>query len=517
VLLLAVPVLGLVLSLAGGLALLSRVGSPRGWPRAVWGVVAASVSALAIHAALIPAGPFVYYDEFLHADATASIAGRGSPHPCCGYEDGRCIEGGPIMWPLATHVAAATGLLGHRDITTVNGAAARAGFNRIASLLTPLAAFAWIFLLIGDAAAAAVAAVVLALWPGALRLQTTGDLSPGATFFLALLLGATECWRLRPGWAGAAATIGLLALTCHARMEMSLVVPWIFWRALWPAAGRRQRLVPLMIATPVIVLPLYWLYRTGAQQQTLGWTNGLHTSLDYLRAHAPGNAAFFLRPNGALPAAAVLALIGLLTLTGLRLLPLAATVVALFTFDSAYHIGMFRPNDGPDGFRYTLPIVLLALPFVAAAMHAWFPENPGRMRTISYVVVVLVLVGPLVPQRRFLSAVRQVEPLDEMITRYKPRGSWSPADIIVTRSVAFSRAMTGAPNIIERCSVDHAEDFIHRHGGRAHYLRSWGDGGPTKLKGLCATAALPAERSPDGKGAWLFDYGSCPLFEQLGR
>jgi hypothetical protein len=162
-------------------------------------------------------------------------------------------------------------------------------------------------------------------------------------------------------------------------------------------------------------------------------------------------------------------------------------------------------------------MVLLALPFLAAAMQTLVPILPGRFQTATIVVLALVLIGPLAGQRRFLSTVRQVAPLDEMIAQYKPRGGWSSDDVLVTRSVAFTHAMTEAPNIVERCSAQQAEDFAHRPGVHAHYLRSWGDGGPTRLKSLCASAVLSAGRSPDNRGPWLYDYGYCPLFQQLGR
>src|SRR2546429_3008739 len=54
---------------------------------------------LTIGRAFVPAGPVVYYDEYLHAEATETLADTAVGHPCCRYEGGRCIAGGPILWP----------------------------------------------------------------------------------------------------------------------------------------------------------------------------------------------------------------------------------------------------------------------------------------------------------------------------------------------------------------------------------------------------------------------------------
>ena len=132
-----------------------------------------------------------------------------------------------ILWPLATHVASAVVM---RLSGISDGARAQWILNRIASVLSPLAAFTWCFALFGDPIAALLASMSIAFWPGAIRLQSTGDLSPGATFFLLLALCSVELWRRRPDWAGAMATSGFLALACHSRMEMSLCAPWILWQ-----------------------------------------------------------------------------------------------------------------------------------------------------------------------------------------------------------------------------------------------------------------------------------------------
>ncbi len=479
-------------------------------PRAAWLVLAGCATAVALHAQYVPSGPVVYYDEFLQAEATANIARRASPQPCCGYESDRCVEGGPVMWPLATHVASSLFLIGHGDASTASAQAARAAFNRVASFAAPWAAFVWVLLLVGNAWAAALAGFLYALWPGAIRVQGSGDLAAGTALFLLALMCALEAWRRYPGWAGATATLGCLALTCHARLEMSLVLPWVLWRARDARAGRLPGWALLLVGSVLIVAPLIGLYLEGARVQTEGWTNGVDRSLEYLRRHAPGNLAFLFETDGASPALAVLAAGGLVSRAGRRWWGLALTAAGFFLFISAYHLGSFRRVDGFDGFRYAIPIVVLLLPFVGAAVAAILPARPGLMRSGLLAALVLCVAAPTFLQaRRFLALPRLVARLDTQIRNELPDPRWARGDVVVTRSVAFARGVSGATNIVERCSGERAAEAIRTAGERGFYLRSWNDPGPTVLPGLCTTPLSRAGYSPDGKGPWLFQYAPC--------
>lgn len=482
VLLLVVPLVGALLAIIGGLLLFVQA---KGWrrlpPRPFWLVLLGCATAAAIHDRFVPEGPVVYYDEFLHAETTANLALHRSPHPCCGYANHECVPGGPIEWPLSTHLAGAA-LMSVSESRTVQGAMlARQRFNRFASLAAPPLAFAWVLLLIPDALAAMLVALALALWPGALRLQSTADLAPGAMFFLLLLLLAVELERRRPGWPARLVTIGLLALTCHARLELALVLPWVLWRS--PARWLT------LAATPLIVAPLAWLYLDG-RSSTIGWSPDVG---EQLRRHLPLNLAFLFSMKGALPGIAVLALVGA---TRRALWPLAATLLGLLLFISTYTFGEFRPDA--DGFRYALVIVVLMLPLAAAGVNA-LTERASAPRPVVGLILAVAVLGPLAAQGPVLQMANPVEQLDQLVRDSSLR-TLRPRTI-VTRSVAYARARTDAPHIVERCTEG---GFDHLFETGPLYLRTWGDVGPEPYRYGCSQW-VPATvgPSPDGLGPWL--------------
>jgi hypothetical protein len=478
--LLFVPMLGSLLSLLGGAILLRRAKVRRPAPP-FWLVLAGSLAAVVAHEAIVPSGPVVYYDEFLHAETTTNLATQLNPHPCCGYAEGRCQQGGPIEWPLATHLtsAAVMKVTGGSDVQA--GMVARQRLNRFASFVAPLLAFSWVSLLVPDALAALLVALALALWPGAIRLQTTADLTPGAVLFLLLLLIAVELDRRRPSWGSTLTTVGLLAVACHTRLEMALVLPWILWRS--------PRKLILLAATPFILAPLVWLYVEG-RSSTIGWSPDL---TQQLVRHLPLNLSFLLSARGALPGLALLTLIGA---TRRDLLPLLATALGLLLFISTYTFGEFRPDA--DGFRYANVIVVLLLPLAAAGAHAVL-ARASAPRPMICLMLAAAVVGPVAAQRSILTQTNPVAALDHLIESSSLR-SLHPKTI-VTRSVAYARARTDAPNIVERCTEG---GFDHLLETGPLYLRTWGDVGPEPYRYGCSEW-IPGTvgASPDGQGPWL--------------
>jgi len=381
------------------------------------------------------------------------------------------------------------------------GLVARETFNRLASLAAPLLVFLWIMQLLGDAPAAVVAAIAWGCWPGARRLESSGDLMPGAIFFLLLLLCAVELWRRDPNWSGALAVCGLMALTFHSRLEMVWVTPWIVWRAGGVPRGR----MIVLGCWPFVVAPLAWLYRSGAEHRTLGWNATIRGTLEFLRAHAPENALYFLKPAVAAPLLVAFVVAGMLLPAGRRLVGLALTAGLFFAFDSSYHVGRYDPAYGFDGFRYALPVVALLLPFVSVAAA----EVTRRLTGVGFAIMVLAVVVPATGHEAFLSATPANAALNEAIHDRRDRGDWRPGDVFVTRSVAYARAMTGARNIVERCSLDEGARLLRTSGRDAFYLRSWGAQGAVPIGGLCGHPVTALGESPDRLGPWLYKYAAC--------
>ena len=190
-----------------------------------------------------------------------------------------------------------------------------------------------------------------------------------------------------------------------------------------------------------------------------------------------------------------------------QLLLLTATVVVWVVFDSAYHIGDFRPLDGSDGFRYALPIAALLAPLVAAGSIGFVSLK--LVRVVFVLVLFSAVFATSLLTRPFLQSVGRVAQMEPMANEKLSRRTWTDADVLITRSVAFAHAKTNAPNVFERCSINQIDAATSRDGSVTWYLRSWGDGGATKLERTCPHAASAVPDSPDGLGQWLFEYGIC--------
>lgn len=496
--LLMVPVCGALLAIVGAGLLAKTV--PRAALRSIWiGLLLTAIPPL-LHSRFVPNGPVVFYDEFLHAEASANLAAGDGPFACCSYQAGRCVAGGPILWPLSTQAATAAllRLTGATDVT--GGMRLRSSFNRMASAAAPPLAWGWSLLLLGDPWAAAFSGLAVAVWPGALRLQSTGDLTPGAILFLLLLLCAVEVYRRRPGWPATIALVGFMALTFHARLEMALITPWLLWRL----SRRGPRVARLTIAGAwlAVVAPLVWLYLDGTAHHAFGWEASRDHSLDFIRAHAAANLGFFLDASGALPALLPLALAG--TALGPRrgLPALTATAAGLFLFESAYHAGDFRLS-GSDGFRYAVSIAVLLAPAAGFAVGTLVRVLPRSLRAAAFGGAVALIVVPLRSALPFLARENVVAASDRAMRAYAAQHPWAANDTIISRSVAYSRELSGAGTIFERCAVS-------RPSRQDWYLRSWNDHGPSVFPGLCARPAAGAADPGDGLGPWLFRYGDCP-------
>jgi hypothetical protein len=292
-----------------------------------------------------------------------------------------------------------------------------------------------------------------------------------------------------------------MGLAFHARLEMALVSPWLIWR-LSRSGPPRTRLAIFCVWT-LVIAPLAWLYVDGTSHHVFGWETSRDRAVDFVRAHAQQNLSFFLDPTGALPVLLPLALIG--TVAGIRrgILPLTGTAAGLFLFVSAYHSGDFRLS-GSDGFRYAVAIAVLLAPAAGWTVAVIVERLTGIFRSAVFAGSVAVLLVPLRSAFPFLARENVVAHADHALRTYLARHPWDAEDVLVSRSVAYSREITGADTIVERCSPRASSSHLW-------YLRSWNDPGPSLFPGLCPDP-VPGTFDPgDGRGPWLFRYGPCTV------
>jgi hypothetical protein len=282
---------------------------------------------------------------------------------------------------------------------------------------------------------------------------------------------------------------------------MALVTPWLLWR-LAGSGPLRMRLL-ILLAWILILAPLVWLYVDGTAHHAFGWEASRDRAVDFVSAHAGPNLRFFFEAEGALPALLPLALVGTLFGVHRALLPLLATAVGWFLFVSAYHSGDFRLS-GSDGFRYAVAIAALLSPAAGWAVGAIAQRLRGLLRPVVFGVAVALLVLQLPTALPFLARENIVAQSDHAVRAWAIHHPWESTETVVSRSVAYSRAITGAPGILERCSPLRASSHLW-------YLRSWNDPGPSVVPGVCPAPEPGTAESGDGLGPWLFRYGPCTV------
>ncbi len=481
-------------------------------------------------------GPAVYYDEFNHAESTATLGAGLGPVCCVAYLGGECLAGGPPVWPQATHVAAATLLPLFSGEGPEQGRRARSTFSVLASLALPPLLFLWLILLGASPASALVCEAAFALLPARIKLLHTAALMPGALLALTLTLLLVEACRRRPGLLRFTALSAALVVTLHTRLEMALVLPLLFWRFLHANPGTEglsnlhsnpgteglsnqpanpgtepsrpgtegpsyRPLAWLAVAilafvSLVALAPLAWLWWAGSQQGAAGWGDSAGEHLRHLSSHLPGNILFLLDVRYASPVYLVGALGGIVLL-GARFLGWAAGALLFLLFYSAYHIGTFAPAETLDGWRYSLVPLLLVAPALAAGIE------PILRRSLPAAGLVGLLLFPTLVHAPFLGRAHPLRTLDSAFVAGAPnRGDGgSPGPLVVSPETAWVRCLSGL-DVVSPADLGAPSARAALAQRQAWYVRAWNDAPPVDGWGAAPVAEVPP--SPDGLGPWLY-------------
>lgn len=483
-----------------------RLRLPDGWGRPAWmALLLVLVCALPV-ALYVARGTAVYFDEYHHGAITESIASGHLPYSCCRYEDGQCVRGGPLLWPVSTHVIAAA--LEPFFPEPGSGLAARRMVNLFFTLVAPVLAWAWLTLLTGRSGPAFGAAVAWGLFPPRLKLAFSGALMPGTVFLLlALLLGVELVRRYPRSLAGIVAAGALLALTLLGRIEMFLVVPWCLWRLADAfRVGGPVRVLVLGASLPLLSLAsLVLLVALGVRASTAGWGPGLRELVDTFIAHVPGNIMFLPAPAAGAPLLVLAALLGAF-LPGAGIARMAGvTALVLLAFYSMYFIGVFEPRETFDGWRYSIPVALFLAPAATLGLDLAWRGSVGS-RALSAGVLAVLLGVQFLPQRAFLEKPHPLRILDDAISRWAldRRNAGEAPDLLLSAQPPHIHDLTGLDSGI--LDLGAAE---LKAGRRVAYLREPFQPPKKPPEGLCLRPLEDTDWVQDRRGPMLFDVLLC--------
>jgi len=480
---------------------------------------------------LVPPGHAVYYDEFNHAETTANLAAGDGGVCCLEYAAGKCRAGGPIVWPLSTHMAAAGLAMTIRDQNPPRrGVAARQALNFFYSLASILLIVAWLRRLEFRFGTSLFMAAGYGLLPARLKLVSSGALMPGALFFLVLSLLAAEMYRRDPRLRNLLFVCAAMVLTLHSRLEMFLVVPPLLWRIGGTSpredSGRPWPVLLFLVAVFLIAeAPLAWLWWEGGRQGAAGWSESAGRSLEHLASHLPGNLMFLVNPRFASPGLIIGGLVGSLWLRRDGGWGWTVAGLASLLFYSLYHIGTFAPHETLDGWRYSLIPTLLILPAAAALVERLFGCFGGKAtaRVAFHATVAGILTLPVALQTDFLTKEHPLGSFSGDLRRLPEIVDGLPArpTTLITTEVAWVKAVSGLDATQSPIGSDPAEPSgppgTEGHMGPTLLIRAWGEQPPTGTEDGATHlgkqsawtdghVVVPVEglNDPgDGKGPWL--------------
>ena len=384
-LLLAIPFLALfgasVLLFAKFSAILHFFRNLQRWEIASMAGMVIVLSALAY--GLSPHGPVVYFDEFQHAEATANTIEKLDPHGCCEYRNGECLQGGPMLWPLASHVAALPFWFLASDDNPVRRAFKARTFANILWLgLSPALITLWLLLLFKRPSLAHAGGWLWVFNPILAKLMFSASLMPSAVGLSLMALIALERWRSSEKVLDFLLVTFLLIATIHTRMEMALIAVWLPFRV--RTSGTKHLSWLLFFLLIASALPLGFLYSNGAAGGAAGWNETLSQSWTHLLVHLPANLAF-LAGSLHVPLLLPLAVVGIICeRTNSRTLGLLLTSLGFLLFYSAYHIGRFDPEQSFDGWRYSSMVTLFSSSSRCGRMGSSVANSPFYLAQDSY-------------------------------------------------------------------------------------------------------------------------------------
>lgn len=434
----------------------------------------------------VSSGTVVYYDEFHHGSITEAIGTGSLPLPCCSYENGVCKRGGPLLWPLSTHVlsVAALPFFSGPD----RGLQARRATSLIATLIAPGLMWVWAMQLNPAPWPAAIATIAWSLFAARMKLSFSGALMPVTIVLMISLLIAVEAART-PDKRRFVTLCGLVILTMQSRTEMFLCLPWCIWRL-----RNTTALKPFIVASIASLIPVSWMVAIGSTHSAAGWNPDLKDFFRYLAEHSQNNFMAFTGISTGVPILFVLAISALIA-RQYRAIALAcfSSAAILFLFYSSYHIGVFTPDS--DGWRYMVPISVFITPLGSA----------GLSYITSRFKFALLITAALVPALYpFQHNFRSVSPAISGLVDSLGSCVFSHDTVAVTTQPAFVRTVTGLNNI-----VDLVTPALAIEGRHAVYIRLWQKLRPVSVLGRCLRANSCSKDPGDGLGPIVFDLVDC--------
>ncbi|MBI3554063.1 MAG: glycosyltransferase family 39 protein [Elusimicrobia bacterium] len=255
--------------------------------------------ALLIRLFLVPAAHQVYFDEFEHFNIAENLArlGRFAESLAGGRPDLDVLE--VPTWPGLYHVLLALCLR-----VRPSGETAPFILNAVLSSLSVAALYAASMLLLGDALAALLAALVWAVSPLHLQFSVSGDLTACSLLWIAVSFAALGVHLRRSSRDSYLLLLASLALAANARFENMLLAP-VFAAAL-TRSGRKWRpndgLARLAEAAFAALLAAPLLLAARNRHNGLaGFDASLAATVGSLWSNAAGNAWFLLRTPEAGP------------------------------------------------------------------------------------------------------------------------------------------------------------------------------------------------------------------------
>ncbi len=435
---------------------------------------------------LSPHGPVVYFDEFQHAEAMANTIEKLDPHGCCEYRNGECLQGGPMLWPLTSHVAALPFWFLASDDNPVRRAfKARTFANILWMGLSPALITLWLLLLFKRPSLAHAGGWLWVLNPIPAKLMFSASLMPSAVGLSLLALIALERWRNSEKVLDFLVVTFLLIATIHTRMEMALIAVWLPFRLRTSGTKRLSWLLFFLLVASA--LPLGFLYSNGAAGGAAGWNETLSQSWTHLLVHLPANLAF-LAGSFHVPLLLPLAVIGIFCeRKNSRTLGLLLTSLGFLLFYSAYHIGRFDLEQSFDGWRYSSMVTLFLLPLAAVGWDRVWQIPHFTSRKIATGTIVVAMIWILLGQQSFRAARHPLHALDEwMQQRFESEKDKETDPITLrfyTKETAYVRAF--CKHDISEWNVDrYKREALKRPTIENRYLRSWNEAVPEDLPGL---------------------------------
>ncbi len=420
---------------------------------------------------LSPRGPLVYYDEFQHAEATSNLVFRLDPHGCCAYHNGECLPGGPILWPLASHVAAAPFLaFAETSNPVLAGLAARTIANSLWLGLSPALLTLWLLLLFKRPHAAHAAGWLWAFNPVAAKLMLSASLMPAAAGMLLLALIALEGWKKSMKFHDFCLVVFLFTAVLHTRMEMFLALVWLPF-ALGKSVPRRMS-AWLFLFLASAIPPLVFLYMNGAAGGAAGWNENTADSWTHLLDHLPGNLRF-LAGGLHVPLLLPLALIGAALERNCKTLGLIFTSLGFLTFYSAYHIGRFDPVTSFDGWRYSVPVTLFLIPLAALGWERLWSLPNFQWRKIATGTLAVALVWVILDQQNFRRSEHPMHAWNDWVRERFETAEETGNVRYYTKETAYLRAYYDG-DIFEWTLLDNPRaDLSELPSEEQRYFRTW--------------------------------------------